>query len=118
MADELSLTASIVFTKSTVRQSKTVNETLIDVGGNKYVSGVQAIGNAAEALTLGGLTSLGYCMLKNLDATNYIEVRDGADGADVVKLLAGDVAIFRLATNAPYAISNSSADLEYLILEA
>ena len=54
MADELSLTASIVFTKSTVRQSKTVNETLIDVGGSKYVSGVQAIGNAAEALTLGG----------------------------------------------------------------
>lgn len=119
MADELTLTATVAFAKGTIRQTKTISELLIDVTGDKYVSGVQEIGyEAAEALTLGGIASPGYCVLKNLDATNYVTIRDGAEGDDLVKLLAGDVAIFRLGSATPYALADTAAvDLEYLIFE-
>lgn len=118
MADELTLTATVAFAKGTIRQTKSISELLIDVTGDKYVSGVQEIGTEAEELTLGGITSPGYCVLKNLDGTNYVTIRDGAEGDDLVKLLAGDVAIFRLGSATPYALADTAAvDLEYLIFE-
>lgn len=116
MADELTVRTTLEFLKGSVDDDFS-ESAILDVTGTKCVKNVQSIGNAAEALYVGDMTTPGYMAAKNLDATNYVEIRDGADGADLVKLLAGELALFRLATNAPYAISNSSVSLKYMVVE-
>lgn len=94
---------------------------LFDVAGTDYVRHTQVLSTAAEALSLGDVGTAGYIAIRNLDSTaeNYVEIRDGATGADVVKLRAGGVAIFELATSTPYAIAGAGTPtVEYLLIEA
>ena len=75
---------------------------------------------AHEALDMGELTTAGYAQFTNLDSTNYVEIGIDDTGTfePLVKLKAGEAAILRLTTNAPYARANTAAvDLDYLIFE-
>lgn len=118
MASELTISAELDFTKGTVSISKVGSSTKFTVTGTKYVQAVQSIGVTAEALGLGDIGTPGYIIIFNRDATNFVEIRDGSGGADVVKLKAGEFALFRLATATPYLIADTAiVVVEYVLIE-
>ena len=92
---------------------------LFTMTGSVYAQNTISVGfAAAEAIPLGEVTAPHWAYFKNLDATNFIKIRNGASGADLLKLKAGEVAICPLLDSAvPYAIADTAACLlEFLIL--
>lgn len=120
MADEITITTSLTFAKGTVSESLSDTSLTVDVSGTKYVKGVQNVGFASEeALDMGDITAPGYAYFRNLDATNFVEIRPGTGVVDLIKLLPGDVALLRLVATAPFVQADTAAvNLEYLIIEA
>lgn len=117
MANELTVTCTLEFLKSGIAATESLTKTLT-VTGSKYVRGVQAIGTSEEALGIGDLGTLGYCILINRDATNFVEVRMGSSAADVIKIKAGEFALFRMAGNTPYMIADTgTCNVEFIIIE-
>lgn len=111
MANELTISASLNYSKSGVVDGMAKGGLQRTVTGTRYVKNVQLIGTSEEAINIAELGSLGYAMFENLDATNYIEIRVATSGAKAIKLLPGDVACFRFGSGAqvPYAISDTAA---------
>lgn len=123
MADELTVSFAASYEKAsypTVTIPSVSGETF-DVTGVRNIRHVQQIGTSEEALYLGELASLGWAFFKNLDPTNYLEIRSATGaGNDIIKLLAGDFCWFRFGSDvtAPYAIANTAACyLSYTIFE-
>lgn len=119
MADELTLRVSLSYEKASKIAELLFGPVSIDVAGGRPLSNVQSIGFAAEeAVVVGDAGAGGYFMAINRDATNYVELRPGSGLADLIKLLPGDVCLFRLTGDATlYALANTAAvDLEYVIL--
>lgn len=59
-----------------------------------------------------GITALGWCYVKNLDATNFVTIGPDSGGAIVsfVKLKPGEFAVFRLMTGITIrALANTGA---------
>lgn len=85
-------------------------------------AGIASIGFAAhEALPMQDVTTGGWAFFENLDATNYVQVGVDVAAAFVpfLKLSPGESVICKLATNAPYAKSNTAAtQLNYKIYQA
>lgn len=94
----------------------------------KAVKLVQTVGTAEEALNLGDLTgaTIKYVFLRNLDYTNYIQLRKATGEAACMRLEAdvnqdgtGGVAVipWESGVTAPFVIANTAAcDLEILII--
>ena len=121
MANEISVTIKITFAKGTLPTvTRNPSALSVDMTGTQFVAGVQSIGTAEEALDLGdmGALTLGWMYCKNLDGTNFVEIRPATATADLIKLKAGEFALFRLTSNTPYAIADTAAcELDYLIVE-
>ncbi len=119
MANELTVTGSISFTKLPVSLiSMSEPGKTFDVAGAKYVRGVQNIGIAAEAILLGDVATPGWFFIKNLDPTNFVQILTALAGAAFLKLKPGESAIGRFAVAAPAALANvAPGNIEYLILE-
>lgn len=112
MANELVVSASLKFEKTGGSVDGAFGGIQINVTGDNCIRHVQAVGFAAEeALTLGDVAAGGYWLFKNLDATNYVEIRPGTGVADLVRINAGEIALFRLAADAtaPYVQANTAA---------
>jgi len=111
MADELTVSVSLRFVKSNVTKSHSTGRVKVDVAGTKITDHIQEIGTSEEAIVLNEAAAGGYVFLENLNATNFIEIRPGTGAADLIKLLPGDVALFRLTgdATAPFAIANTAA---------
>jgi hypothetical protein len=121
MANEITVTLSLTVNKPAVMTSalsRAVTAALFTMTGNPWVGATQLIGTSATAIGLGGITAPHWAYFHNLDATNYLTIRNGAAGADLLKLLAGEYALCPLLDTAvPYAVANtSSCLLEFLIL--
>lgn len=88
-----------------------------NMSGTYHSEGTLLVATAATAVPLGQVTAPHWAWFKNLDATNFVTVRNGAAGADLIKLLAGEIAMVPLLdTSAPYAVANTAAVLlEYAI---
>jgi len=119
MANELTVTTSLSFAKGSVKSVGLADSgKQYDVTGTKYFAGVQNVGVSPEPLDLGDITTPGFIYIRNLDSTNYVDVRMGAAGADVVRVNAGESHLFRLSAATPYVTANTAAvDLEYFIVE-
>jgi hypothetical protein len=122
MANEITISASLAFSKGGVGSSLSDSALQFDVSGTDYVQGTQNIGFAAdEALGLGdagaGITP-GYCYIKNTDATNYVEVFGATGETATIKIKAGEVALFRLSAAAPTLQADTgSVMIDYLLIE-
>jgi hypothetical protein len=109
MANELTISATVKWVESGVTVNRSVGGLRIDTAGLKHYDAVQEIGTSEEAITLGEAGAGGYVFLENMSATNYIEIRPATGVADLIKLLPGDVALFRLTGDSvPYAIANTA----------
>lgn len=123
MANELTVTASLEFNATGINIPALENVDF-NVSGTEFIHQRQPIGTSEEAINLGSLSgqTLGWAIFKNLDSTNYIEIRSATgDGNDIIKLPPGGVALFHFGSDvtAPYAIANTSECLlEYRIHEA
>jgi len=119
MADEINVTGLLSFEKSPAAKiSVGVSAAKFTVTGTKYVHGLQNVGTAAEAIGLGDIGTPGYFFIKNLDATNYLEILSATDGSVLLKIKAGEFAIGRFGAAAPAAKANTAAvNIEYLIVE-
>lgn len=123
MANEIAISLALSFSKSS-RVDDTSDMGLLGLTftmtGTDYVKGTQNIGTTAELLGKGEITTPGFLVIKNLDATNYIELEKAtfSTTAGTVKLKAGEVAMFRVASTTIYACANTAAcDVAYLMLE-
>lgn len=119
MASELTVSASLGFAKGTVNETMAVSGVTLNVTGTKFVRAVQSIQiTTAEALVIGEIGTAGWLFVQNTDATNFVTIRNGLNGADVVKLKAGEACLFRLATNAPYMLADTAAVVvHYMVVE-
>ncbi len=118
MANELTLGASISFTKSGVTEALAKSGVQFTVSGSKYTSVVQSIGTTEEALDLGDVGTAGYSLIVNLDATNFVKIRGATAAVDCIKLKAGEFCLFRHAGAAPFAIADTAACLiRHLLIE-
>lgn len=120
MAQEITLTASLSVNKSTVMSSavaRSVTAALFNMSGNFWVEGTVSIATSATAIPLGQVVAPHWAYFHNLDSVNFLKIRNGSGGADVLKLLAGEYAFCPLLdSSTPYAIADTSACLlEYAI---
>lgn len=120
MANEISLTASLTGFKASVMAeavARSVVGFVANMGGTVYVQNVLLVGTSATLIPLASVTSPHWAFFQNHDATNFLTIRNGSAGADVIKLLAGEPAFVPLLdTGTFYAVANGAACLlEYLI---
>lgn len=120
MANEITVNGSIAYEDAEgVTQSIAQVDDVINVTTKKPYKNRQTITTSEVAINLGGVASLGWVMFKNLDETNYIEIKTGTGGTIIGKMLAGEsYGPVRLGSGitAPYAIANSSScDMEVMI---
>lgn len=122
MANEVTLSVSLSVLKSgSGLDMKRSFSGQFDMSGTEFIHNTQIVGTSEEALLMGDVAAPGWAFFKNLDATNYVEIRAATGVADTLRLNAGEAAVFRFAADAtaPFAIANTAAvRLEYLILEA
>lgn len=119
MANELTVTSAISFTKAGVQIDK-ASSPQVSVSGTPYQGSVISVSTTEAALPLGNVSTLGYLWLNNIDATNYIEVGVvvSATFYPVVRVNRGESAVFRLAQGiTPYVRAHTAtSSLEYLLL--
>lgn len=118
MANEITVRAQLSITKSGTTASGDTTDT-IDLTGNGKYSNVQTIGTSEEIISFPAdlvTEGVGYIWLKNLDATNYVEIFQNITATRhlFAKLKAGEVMVWRCpkaATNDPdiYATANTAS---------
>ena len=119
MANELSLSnLTITFSKSgspsVYFKPATITPT---VAGTQIMDNVQNIGTSEVAILLGDVATGGYWFVQNMDATNFVTLRSATGVTGLIKLLAGEWAIFRTNAGAaaPFAIADTAAcDVRFL----
>ena len=119
MAGEFKLTIKGDYDKGSVDVDLPNTEFSIDVTSTLIHHGVQNIGTSEEAIELAGVGAGGYVIAINRDATNYVEIRPGTGVADLIQILPGEPAVFRLTptATAPFGIANSGAcDVEFFVI--
>jgi hypothetical protein len=131
MADELRVAASVSSSKGGWECKREYSGVTLDIAGTgtyleKVIQVVEENGTTAEELlNLPDGGTAGYILVKNKHATNYVEIRNGATGADVIKIRAGGIALFKAASGADlyvlaFAAGNDPAEvpIEITMVEA
>jgi hypothetical protein len=119
MANELTLSASVRFSKGGISVSEGKSGVQLDVAGDDFVTKTQNVGTSEEALNLGDITTPGYVLMRNTDPTNFVSVRSGTGAANLIKIPAGGIALFMCEAAAPFVIANGAAvKIEYTMIEA
>ena len=109
MANEITCSASLAAAKSGAAISNSGSKQ-ITMTANPMQSVVQNIGTTTEALVFGDIVAVKYLFIKNLDATNYIEVGLNTPVTQIfAKLLAGEFALLPVGTSVIYAKANTAA---------
>lgn len=119
MANELTVTGTLAFTKAPVDQiTMNVAGKSFNVAGTRYVRGVQNVDTTPEAIGIGEITAPGWFFIKNLDASNYVEILTAAAGAAFLRLKPGEFAVGRFGVTAPAAQANVAAvNIEFMVVE-
>lgn len=108
MANEIQLAASLQVSKNGATASGTYSGT-ITMAGNNLISNVQEIGTSNEAIQLGDVTATGMCvMLKNLDATNYVEIFSDSGNTNLISKLAAGMPCILWPNAVIYARANTA----------
>lgn len=119
MANEITLSASLVLNKSGQSISGTVSGLAITQSGTNNIGSVQNIGTTSEALSFGDVATPGYLFLKNLDSTNFVNFdlnNPAVAGTSFCKLLPGECALIPTRQTAIYAKADTAACDVYVIL--
>jgi hypothetical protein len=117
MANEIHAGVTISFSKGGAKIAKS-ESFYATVSGDDFSNQIQAIGTSEEALEMSSeIATLGYILIKNLDATNYVEFGI-VTGVYTIKLKAGEICLFRPTTYPIYAKADTdSVTIESLVIE-
>jgi hypothetical protein len=110
MANEIAASVSLSVSKNGAAIASGQLSIVDDMAGDQMITNVQAVGTSAEAVNLGDVSTVGYVLFKNMDATNYVELALASDVLSQIfaKLLPGDIALIPLATATIYAMANTA----------
>lgn len=86
----------------------------VDVAAAAYEQNVQNVGTSKAALTLGSVSTPGYCLMHNADPTNFISVYPNSTDAECLRLKPGEWSLFRFG---PSTTPNVKADTAACNLE-
>ncbi len=120
MANEFAISGSLSCFKPSIMSStvaRAIASLARTMSGTTYIQAEMSVPTSATVIPLGGVTSPHWAWFYNTDATNYLQLQNGASGAVFCRLLAGDFALVPLDPAAvPYAIANTANCLmEYTI---
>lgn len=120
MADEITVDAKIKYDDGSFDEALelVVAALKIDITTKKCLKHRMTVTTAELALPLGNLTTIGWAFCLNLDTVNFIEIRTGTGGTKIVKMLAGEPALFRFGSgiSAPFVIADTAnCDMAYLL---
>ncbi len=123
MSNELTFTCAGTFYKPSVMGMAVGRSWVgqqLNVSGSPWIEGTVSCPTSAQAIPLGQVTAPHWAYFHNLDATNYLTIRNGASGADLIQLKPGEQCwVPLLSTCTPYTLANTAACLlEYLIVSA
>lgn len=119
MANELTISGSLSFSKSGVTCSQSYTGKLVTVTGTKYTQIVQSIATTEEAVDIGDIGTVGFMIIENLDATNFVSLRPGTGTANLIKIPASKAAGPFMLSIAPWAIADTAAcSVKLTIVEA
>lgn len=118
MANELTISLSLKFVQGDLTVSRSKSGLRVNVAGVRHYDSVQTIGTSEEAIYIPTDVGVGgYMVLENLDSTDYITIRPATGVADLIKLLPGDMAMFRLTASAPFALANTTTcDMRVILI--
>ena len=119
MADEITISGSLKVSNGLLTSSRSVTRLQANQAAQVSREGVQSIGTTYEAIDLGDVATAGYVYIRNIDTTNYVEIGTEASSAfaPVIRLLAGEAALFR-AGAVLFAKANTAAvKIDVLILD-
>jgi len=121
MANELTLTGSLSFEKGSISIDLEKTGLQVTVTGTECIRNTQIVTTSEAALLKGSVTTCGYIIAINRDATNFITIRPATGVVDCIKLKAGEFAVFRFDNtdaNVPFVIADTAnCVLEYLLIE-
>ena len=124
MANELTVSASINYSKNNHQLTFSPTSQQVDVAGEQHSAGVQALTTSHEALALGevGAGSQGWAWFRNIGTSADSHIKVGIDDSgsfvEVFNLKGGEFAIMRLGGTALYAESSTGTlHIQYSILE-
>lgn len=88
--------------------------------GPNAFKNVQTVGQAAEeAILLGDVSSGGMVLAINTHATNYVLIRPATGEGDLIRINAGQFAVFRLGAAAPLAQADTTdVEMIFILLDA
>ncbi len=119
MANEITLSGSLAYSDSEGSSlSLALSALMATAATKKFVYAKQNIGITEEAIGLGEVTSLGWALFINRDATNFIELRVATAGTKFARIHPGKFALFFIGSGitAPFAIADTApVQMEYLI---
>ena len=125
MADELNVRGKIKYNATAVNQEDIAPPEIalsLDIAGDDHynMSGIQAVGTSVEALDQGQVGTIGWVLIKNLDATNFVTLNaDNDEDNPTIKILPGEFALFRCGFTALYITADTAGvDVQYWLWEA
>lgn len=110
MANEISLIAQLTETKSGVTLTGQCSVAITKVGNNS-IGNIQTIPTASTQLTFGTVTTIGYLLVKNLSATNFISVgtiTPCVAGTAQITLLPGEANVISTRLANWYALADTN----------
>lgn len=121
MANEMTLVGTVTVSNGNFKFVWRPGALSVDQTNGRVSGGVQTIGTSAETVTIGGdITSYGYMVVRNLDATNFVTIGPDSTGqVDFLKLLAGEWGVFPIKPGITIKATADTAacDLEYYVLD-
>jgi len=129
MANEIQVTLALQYTNAAqsipptlLQIAGTANQSLFSISGKNFTDGTKSFPTSAggTAIPLGGVGTLGWAVIRNLDPTNYVQVLTAVSGTVFLRINAGEAALFRFdqGVTAPAILANTAACVcQWLILE-
>lgn len=120
MANEFTISLSLSGYKSSVMssaKSRAIQAMVDSMSGTPVAEGILLVATSATVIPMGSVTAPHWAFFYNTDSTNFVKVRNGASGADVLKIRAQKANVCSLLDSGTfYAIADTAACyLEFLI---
>jgi len=118
MANELKLNVSLEYAQDGISVISNPSRVQIDTVGGRATKLVQTIGTVEETLILGDVAAVRMLLIRNLDATNFIEL-GVATGVYGVRVRAGNFALYNPNGTTVFARANTaSVKVEFTAIDA
>jgi hypothetical protein len=108
MANEINIQAYLTVQRSGAQTIGSGTKDITQTGKIGFAN-VQNIGTGAAQLTLGGIGTLGYIFIKNLDATNFVQLSLDNFTQIFAKIRAGEFCLIAANQNTIWARANTAA---------